>query len=129
MKDRALIVLVVVIVAHYGYPFVAMGTDEPEKWASWWFYILRGVEGTVLFYLVLQAFPGRGGWSQIGAAACWLGMFEEAQTAICGTVYMGESPPLWSGLCIDGGIMQYLVPAIGVAFVFLTGGTFNGRKT
>lgn len=97
---KAAIVLLAVILTHYGYQWVAAGLDEPEKWASWWFYIFRGVEGALLFYLLSATFAGPSKW--IGAAACWLGMWEETQTAVCGAASIYSGPvPLWSGLCLE----------------------------
>lgn len=110
MKDRALLLLAVVLLTHYGYQIMADGTEDAQTWASWWFYVLRGLEGMVLCYLLLQMFPGHTAWSYLGTAACWIGMFEEGQTMVCGLLEMGvDPPPLWSGLCVERfGVLPYM---------------------
>lgn len=124
--------LALVLLTHYGYPFIASATDEPEKWASWAFYVLRGIEGTALLYLVMRLFPGRLPWAQLGIGACWLGMFEESQTAVCGLMASGApAPDIWGGLCVEQfGILPYMaVFAACVAILIKKGTRARGPET
>jgi len=98
MKGVALLLLVAM--THYGYP---------DDAASWWFYILRGVEGTILF-LLLARHVNKG----VAVLACWWGAFEEAQTAVCGYTRMGMYPN-GDGLCIEAfGPLPYAMMAAGL---------------
>lgn len=112
------------VLAHYGYPYMALGFESDsmalEQSASWSFYILRGIEGVVLFWLLLQHPQGRGLWLKVWVIVCWLGMFEEGQTAVCGLIADPHvSIPLWSGLCIEQfGTFPYLIIA-AAALVYL----------
>lgn len=102
---KSALLLVLVLATHYGYPFFADGPAE----ASWTFYVLRGIEGACLFFLVSRTVN-----TPVALMACWLGVFEESQTAVCGMTASGESlVPLWSGLCLEQfGIAPYLVMAL-----------------
>lgn len=106
----------VLALTHYGYPLFAEGTDDPQAWASWWFYVFRGIEGVVLFYL-LSGFVER---NRLALTVCWLGMYEEGQTAICGLVAMPDTyVPVWSGLCINqfGQWPYVIIGAAALAYI------------
>lgn len=102
---KSALLLALVVVTHYGYPFFASGPAE----ASWAFYVLRGIEGAALFFLVSRTVN-----TPVALIACWLGVFEESQTAVCGVTASGESlVPLWSGLCLQQfGIAPYFAMAV-----------------
>lgn len=102
MKAAALLLLVAV--THYGYP-------DP---ASWWFYILRGIEGAVLFLVIAWHSKGL-----LFLAALW-GALEEAQTGVCGYLSMNE-PTTDQQLCIQAfGPWPYALLA-ATAIVYLWG--------
>ena len=103
MKAYAL--LVVILLTHYGYP---------DKEASWWFYIFRGIEGTILFLTIYC--PTK---NAVVSFACIWGALEEASTAVCGFVEMGSQEQ--GQLCIQAfGPLPYAV--IGSALlVYLWG--------
>lgn len=96
---QGLALLGLVLLTHYAYPVLA----DSAKQASWWFYVLRGLEGTALFVLLLSLSPKQRMAAIVWVFACFLGAFEEAQTAVCGYAAMGteEEIPLWSGLCLE----------------------------
>ena len=103
--------LAVVVLTHYGY-YLA---DSPQQ-AENWFYVLRGVEGTALFYMLTRFLK-----DHYAIVICWLGAFEESQTAICGLSWTGGSIPLTSGLCLESyGYWPYAIIA-ATAILFLRG--------
>jgi hypothetical protein len=105
------ILLGVVLATHYGYPLFSDGAEM----ASWAFYVLRGVEGAILFYLIAQARIG----GAMGLVACWIGILEESQTAICGLTADDSPIPLYSGLCLEQfGPLPYAIAA-ATAVVYL----------
>jgi len=94
--------LAIVLVTHYGYYLCATPTQAEAV-----FYVLRGIEGALLFAII-----GASSKSMIMSAACWLGVFEESQTAVCGMTGYGIEVPLASGLCIEQyGYWPYAVVA------------------
>ena len=105
---RPALALFVVVLAHYGYHFLPLdaASSRPESWS---FYVLRGVEGSALCLLLLPSFAT----SVIGTFACWLGFFEETQTAVCGaTAPHNIAIPAWSHLCTEqAGHFPYIVIA------------------
>lgn len=74
----AVALVVTVAVVHFGYDWIAQGYPDPGAAAKAWFYMLRGLEGVVLFAVVAYAFRHRG-----VIAVCLLGMFEEGLTTAC----------------------------------------------
>lgn len=107
---KTAVLILALVATHFGYCLVADGPAE----ASWAFYALRGIEGAVLFYLVSRSVSG------LALVACWLGFFEESQTAVCGMTASGDALiPLWSGLCVEQyGPLPYAVLAVA-ALVYL----------
>lgn len=103
---KSIIALAAVLLAHYGYEFIASGANE----SAWYFYIFRGVEGVVLCWLLLPLFQNMKGWQRtLGVFAVYLGIFEEGQTAICGASGMGLDVPYGSSLCVERfGALPYL---------------------
>lgn len=99
-----------VLLVHFGYPFVS----ETAIDAKWNFYIARGIEGTILFAILWAVMPRH----VLMSLACCLGAAEEAQTALCGSLGRVDVP-LYSGLCIEqfGPLPSAAVAA--AAFVFI----------
>jgi hypothetical protein len=89
--------LLLVACCHYGDSLLAQGYDNPEAAARAIFYILRGIEGVVLFAVIAAITRNR-----YAFAVCLFGMFEEGQTAICRAAKpIAERPAveLFKGLC------------------------------
>ena len=79
---KAFLLVALVAVTHYGYP-------DAQPWASWWFYVFRGIEGAAIFLLLAQHSKG------VALVACLWGALEETQTAVCGYLAMGtEGSPV-----------------------------------
>ena len=82
----AALLLLAIAATHYGEQFFA---DRPAA-----FYVLRGIEGAVLFGVIAWAFRSV-------IPVVWVslfGMVEEAQTAACGWAETAESHPV--GMCM-----------------------------
>ena len=93
----AVLLLATVGIVHFGYDWIALSYPDQGAAAKAWYYMLRGLEGVILFALIARAFRHRG-----VIAVCLLGMFEEGLTTACraskpiGGV-LGYEP--FSGLC------------------------------
>lgn len=93
----AVSLLATVGAVHFGYDLIALAYPDPGAAAKAWFYMLRGIEGVVLFGIVAALARTRG-----VIAVSLLGMFEEGMTTACraskpiGGV-LGYEP--FSGLC------------------------------
>lgn len=89
MLGAALLLLVLTV--HVGTDAIssAFGLDR-----AWVFYVARGIEGTVLYGLLLRHSP------LVAAVAAW-GMLESAMTSICGALamVMPLKPAPFQGLC------------------------------
>lgn len=123
MNGLAPLLLVLVACTHYGYDIIATGYPDPASAARVWFYILRGIEGTALFFIVLSLVPPmpRRPWLSIAVPCIW-GAIEEAQTSVCqlavGINWDGDTG-LFRGLCdVASGIPMYVGTALIVFFVF-----------
>ena len=105
----AFLLLIVVALTHYGYQPIA--SLWPGDVAGAVFYILRGLEGAVLFGLLILR-PVKS-W-QLAIVAAW-GFVEEAQTAVCrigmGVMYTPNVEP-YQGLC---GWPAYSIGVIAMA--------------
>lgn len=76
--------LCLVLITHYAYEPLASLYSNEDQAARVIFYVLRGMEGTILFGLVWLLAPRTPRPARYGVAlACLWGMLEEAQTAIC----------------------------------------------
>lgn len=84
------ILLAAVLITHYGYYLAQPDNVEAV------FYVLRGIEGAVLFAIIATYMR-----EMFAVAACWLGVFEESQTAVCGMTGYGIEVPFASGLCLE----------------------------
>lgn len=90
--------LLVVLLTHYGYPVLAHAHPDPATAARAWFYVLRGVEGAVLFAVLGVLLKANEG----AAVVCWWGCVEESQTAVCrlsSGIDNPVTPELMQGLC------------------------------
>lgn len=125
MTGKLALLFGVVVVTHYGYPLLS---DTPDA-ASWLFYILRGVEGMALCYLLLDLAPRMGKLARLWCVICWVGMFEESQTAICGVMADPHLPiPLTSGLCLEQfGPLPYALAAIAALAYLIIGGRRDSK--
>ena len=74
----AVLLLATVGVVHFGYDWIALLYPDASAAAKAWFYMLRGLEGVVLFAVLAYAFRHRA-----VIAVCLLGMFEEGMTTAC----------------------------------------------
>lgn len=103
----------VVAVTHFG----TVMLDGPQQ-EQWGFYILRGVEGAVLFGLLALELKDKP-WGRLALFACILGAFQEAETAVCGAFLYGYNESTPDGLCIAKfGIWPYALAGATIA-VFL----------
>jgi hypothetical protein len=110
--DLAVLLLLVVTITHWGYdPLCALVPGwEKSAWAV--FYVLRGVEGAVLFGVVWYLKP-------VLWPICLLGFTEESETAVC-RLAAGISRPVtgsaWTGLCgAETGLPLYMAGLVYVA--------------
>lgn len=114
MKGLAVALLFVLAVTHFGYDAIALGYPDQAAAAKAWFYMLRGIEGVVLFAVVAYLTK-----SLPVLLVCLLGMFEEGMTAACRAGKpIGESPgyAAFSGLC---GQEWHTVGLVGLGLVAL----------
>ncbi len=112
---KAALLLVVVGLTHYGY--AAYGDPQEQ---SWLFYIFRGVEGAVLFWLLLDYVR-----EAVLVWICWVGMIEEGATAVCGALSYKEID-YGSSLCLDQvGVLPF---AAAAAFIIVWGKHHAARK-
>lgn len=86
---KTAVVAVAILACHYGY-FLAPDARAEEEW----FYVLRGIEGTVAF-LALATLT-RSFWLQ--TVALW-GALENLQTALCGFIELDPDAEL--GMCLE----------------------------
>lgn len=103
MKHLPSLLLVAVVVTHYAYQPLAEFYADHEAAARAIFYILRGVEGTILYAVAWTLAPRGSKAYRIGVSiACAWGMLESAQTAICRAA-MGidarATASAYNGLC------------------------------
>lgn len=103
MRGLPSLLLVLVAVTHYGPPFLAGLYPDPDSVVRAWFYILRGIEGALLFCVVWALAPHTPTFMRYGVAlTCAWGALEEAQTAICRAAIGIEKKAqvgLFEGLC------------------------------
>lgn len=122
MRWLASLLLVVTGGTHYGYDLLAGFYPHPDEAARAWFYVLRGVEGTVLYLLVWRLTPYRPLAVRYGASlVCAWGALESIQTSICRLAIGIEATPetsLFTGLCdIATGWPVYMLTLLGVSMV------------
>ena len=89
----AAIIAAAVWLTHYLYHWTAADPYD----AMQLFYIARGFEGVLLFAalaLLLTRYP-------LAVGACVWGIFEEAQTSVCGILWPGGPVAVDSGICLE----------------------------
>lgn len=97
------LLLVIVVLTHYGGDLLATMYLDQAAASRAWFYVLRGLEGGLLFLIVWSLTPVQPLAVRYGASlACAWGALEEFQTAACrlaiGIDQTAESG-LFRGLC------------------------------
>jgi hypothetical protein len=111
----AALLLALIAGTHYGYEPLAQFYENPDRAARAWFYILRGMEGSVLFVLVGLLARQRLVW-----LVCAWGFYEEGTTAVCrlsaGVVKPVEHYP-FEGICGSGWYTAGVLVAAGLALM------------
>lgn len=110
----AALLLALVTLTHYGYSPLAEGHEDAARAARAWFYVLRGLEGVILFGLVgiLARRP-------LVWLVCLWGALEEGETAVCRlAIGIGNAPGYapFQGLCGPG---WYIFGALVAAAIAL----------
>lgn len=129
------LLLVLVVVTHYGYDLLASFYPDPGAASRAWFYVLRGIEGGLLYLVVWSLAPLRPAAVRIGVAvACAWGALEELQTAACRLavgIDRTAEPGLFRGLCdvVTGWpvYMLTITAALLVSVLRFRRGKNNGR--
>lgn len=107
-----IVLLLAVVVTHYGYDPMCALFPSLEHAARGIFYVLRGIEGTVLFVVIGYLRP-------ILWPVCLWGAAEEAETSVCRLASgpLGNPPVAtpWSGLC--GDLTQLPLYMLGIAYI------------
>lgn len=98
------LLLVVVILTHYGYALLASFYPDVQPAAKAWASVLRAVEASVLYFAVWSLVPARPVVVRAAAGvACAWGAFESMQIAACRLAYPMDRPPpdvgQFAGLC------------------------------
>ena len=124
----ASLLFVSVGLTHFAPDWIASLYGNAEQATKAWFYILRGLEGVVLFAVV-----GCLTRSISVAVVCLWGLLEEAQTAVCRLGKpIAESPPheLFTGLCGQPAYVSGLIAAlvIGTAIGYEISRRGHGSK-
>lgn len=128
-ESLALAVLLagVIFVTHFGSDWAGTFYREAVAAGKAWFYMLRGMEGLVLFAIIaaLKRHPAV-------TAVCLVGMFEEGMTTACrASKPIAEAPAVlpFSGLCGDDwyrvGLTLLGLSALGILYEL---GRLYGKK-
>lgn len=78
MRRLAILLLLCVAATHFGYDLIALAYTEQAAAAKAWFYMLRGLEGVVLFGVIAALSK-----SIAVTLVCALGAWEEGLTVAC----------------------------------------------
>jgi hypothetical protein len=117
VSPLAAMLLLTVVVTHYGYDVACTVFPSLEHAAKGLFYVLRGVEGVVLFTTIAYLRP-------VLSWVCAWGAIEEGETAVCRLVAGPlDRPPVataWSGLCGDASGLPVYMLGIVVAAILVT---------
>lgn len=124
MNGLATLLLFLVIGTHYTYDLIAAYYPDPHSAARAIFYVLRGVEGSILYLIVWALVPLRPMHVRLSCSTvCAWGALEEAQTAICrASVGITNNPSTgqYHGLCdFVTGIPVYMLTLLAVVLVFV----------
>jgi hypothetical protein len=120
----ALVLFATMLVTHYGYEPLAGSQSAAQAW----FYVLRGIEGVVLFGAIIALLPRS---ATPALAVCLWGIWEEGQTAACRLAHGINNlptPERWQGLCdaITGWPIYMLTLSIVAALAIYTYRGNNG---
>lgn len=103
IKGLPLLLLVVVVVRHYGADVLAQFYGDTDFARRALFYALGGIQGVVLYAVVWALTPFKPTYVRIGVSIlCAWGMLEEAQVAVCRFAWGIERKTevsMWQGLC------------------------------
>lgn len=116
MRRLTFIMFIAILTTHYGYPLVASFYQDETAASKAWFYVLRGIEGSLLFLVVMALAHRR---LSIIVLCAW-GFVEEAQTAVCRLVLpMGSAPKPkpFTGLCDSTMHLPVYMTSLAVIFV------------
>lgn len=117
MNPLAALLLLTVVVTHFGYDPLCSAVPSLAHAAKGLFYVLRGVEGVVLFAVIAYLRP-------VLSWVCAFGAIEEGETAVC-RLAAGplDRPPVataWSGLCGDASSVSWYMLGIVAAATLVT---------
>lgn len=123
MKGLASILLVIVVVTHYGYEPMAGFYADPGHAARAIFYVLRGLEASLLYLIVWALTPWKPIYVRLAVSAvCAWGALESVQTSLCRISLgidntVGTKP--YQGLCdLVTGLPVYMMTLILVLLIF-----------
>ena len=131
MRGLPTLLLVMIVGTHYTYDIIAMYYTDPHAAARAVFYVLRGIEGSILFLIVWALTPFRPLYLRLPISIlCAWGALEEAQTAVCrlsvgieNNINTGQ----YHGLCdVVTGLPIYMATLLIVLLVFVW--QFTGEK-
>lgn len=117
------LLILLVGITHIGYDVLASFYPEYPRASAAWFYILRGVEGTILYCIVWALTPWRPAHVRLAVSvACAWGALEEFQTAACRFALGFDKVPTpgpYQGLCdVATGWPVYALTLMAVLLVF-----------
>lgn len=117
MNKLAPLLFVAVVITHYAYEPLAAFYPDPAQAARAIFYVVRGVEATILYAVVWCLTPRS---AAVGLACAW-GMLESSQTAVCrAALGIGSSVEVaaYRGLCdVVTGLPVYGLTALAALVV------------
>lgn len=122
----AVAIYALIAMTHYGVDFIGGFYPDPGLATRVWFYIFRGVEGSVLFLLPILAKRLIVPSFALATVLTW-GAVEEAMTAACMlSKPIQEMPSLlpFSGLCGDDWYLAGCFTALVIGAIILD----HGRK-
>lgn len=118
MSSVAALLLLLIAVVHYGIDPICSLVPSLEHSTKALFYVLRGLEGVVLFAVI--GFMCRVLWP-----ICAWGALEEGETAVCRLVAGPlDRPPAavaWSGLCGEASGLPWYSIGLVIAAMLATG--------
>ena len=125
MRGLASLLLLMVVVTHYAYEPIAEFYSTQQS-ARAVFYVLRGIEGTLLYCIVWALTPYKPLHIRFAVSAvCAWGALEEAQTAVCRIAVGIDNHPdtkQYHGLCdMVTGVPIYMLTLLVVLLIFAWG--------
>jgi len=117
MNPLAALLLLTIVIVHFGYDPICALLPNLANAAGAVFYVLRGIEGSILFTVIAWLRPTL--WP-----ICLWGFIEEGETAAC-RLMAGplDRPPVaaaWSGLCGEVSHFPWYMFGIVTAAVLVT---------